>query len=115
MTRDEILNLKVGDKLQATNDTCYGKALPGAFWQKEREIVEIYAQGVSEWTGKAYICFYCDFGTGTRVSGSLQEGEEFYKLAQSPVYSVGYCTTCGDGSHLKLGKCYNCRPENQPA
>ena len=85
MTRQQILDLKIGDKLQDTLDLepfTGLKARPGAIYGKPRKVLEIFARGFNV-KGEAYVCFYTEFGTsGGRMSGSASEGEEMYRLAE---------------------------------
>lgn len=73
MTRDEILNLKVGDMVQHIIN---GKAMPPS------PVVEIYAQEISQYHGRAYVCFYQQFGENATISGSISEGEDFYRIIE---------------------------------
>jgi hypothetical protein len=60
-TRSEIESLKEGDLAP----DCFGN------W---RRVTRIYARG-NDVNGKAYICYYTEFGTGASISNSLKEGE----------------------------------------
>jgi hypothetical protein len=80
MTREEVINLEAGDRVEHTLDTAHGEALPNARYSAPREIVEIFARGISD-KGHAYVCFYTEFGAGSRMSGTILEGEEMYRLA----------------------------------
>jgi hypothetical protein len=60
-TRDEVLALKEGDL--APN--CFGE------W---RAVTRVYAKGFDV-EGRAYVCFYTEFGGTSRISGSLKEGK----------------------------------------
>jgi len=60
-TRSEIEALKEGD---LTPD-CFGN------W---RRVTKIYARG-GDIKGKAYVCYYTEFGPGASISNSLKEGE----------------------------------------
>jgi hypothetical protein len=82
MTRNQVLNLKVGDKVRHTMDACNGKALPGARYGEPKRVVNIHAQEVSEYHGRAYVCFYTEFGPTSTISGSCQEDQETYILAE---------------------------------
>jgi hypothetical protein len=37
---------------------------------------------VSEYHGRAYVCFYTEFGPTSTISGSCQEDQETYILAE---------------------------------
>ena len=78
MTRSEIQTLQIGDALENTMDTVDGKAQPNARYSQPRKVVEIYGQGDNV-NGEAYVCFYTEFGPNSRISGSLHEGEEYYR------------------------------------
>jgi len=82
MTREQVLNLKVGDRVRHTLDTRNGKALPNARYGESRQVVEIHAQRVSEYHGRAFVCFYTEFGPTSRISGSCGEGEEYYIIEE---------------------------------
>lgn len=82
MTRDEILNLKVGDKLSNTMDieprTGFTKLKSGARFSQPREIVSITARG-SRPDGKVYVLGYTEFGPNSEISFSIGENEVHYK------------------------------------
>lgn len=83
MTRDEILNLKVGDKLSETFDvvafTGFTKLQPNARFGRPKTVVEITVQKVSQRTGEAYVLGYLDNGPGSQISFSVGEGELHYR------------------------------------
>ncbi len=83
MTRDEILNLKVGDKLSMTLDieafTGLTKVKQGARYSLPKAVVEIAVQKVSEWTGKAYVLGYLHNGPGSQISFNIGENEVAYR------------------------------------
>ena len=58
---DDVLNLKVGDLAP----DCFGE---------EKPITSIFARGFDV-TGRAYVCYYTEFGARGSVSNSLKEGE----------------------------------------
>jgi hypothetical protein len=60
-TRTEIEALKEGDLAP----DCFGK------W---RLVTKVYAKG-HDVKGKAYVCYYTEFGPGASISNSLKEGE----------------------------------------
>jgi hypothetical protein len=60
-TRSEIEALKEGDLAP----DCFGN------W---RRVTKVYARG-DDVNGKAYVCFYTEFGPGASISNSLKEGE----------------------------------------
>lgn len=60
-TREHIVNLKVNDVVI----DCFGTL---------KLINEIYGRGFDV-NGKAYICFYTDFGGTSKMSASYKEGE----------------------------------------
>jgi hypothetical protein len=60
-TRDQIESLKIGDPAP----DCFGN------WKR---VIRIYARG-NDVNGKAYVCYYTEFGPGASVSNSLKEGE----------------------------------------
>lgn len=74
MTRNEVLSLKVGDVVQFH--------INGTSWQP-RKVVEITAQRVSEYHGKAFVCFYTEFGPTSQISGSCSEGDDTFTLVQA--------------------------------
>lgn len=82
MTRAEIENLKLGDMLECTYDTAFGKALPEARYGEPKPVVEIIYRGYDV-NGKAYVGFYVQYSEGCRMSGSITEGEEFYRLVKA--------------------------------
>jgi len=83
MTRNEVLGLRVGDAVQFCWDMVPGaRAHHMAKWSEPREVTSIFAQEVSSHHGKAYVCFYTQFGPHSTVSGSCREGEEYYRLAR---------------------------------
>lgn len=82
MTRNQVLNLKVGDKVRHTMDARNGKALPNARYGEPKKVVNIHAQEVSGYHGRAYVCFYTEFGPTSTISGSCSENEEYYILAE---------------------------------
>jgi hypothetical protein len=69
MTREEILNLKVGDVVR----------FPNGIMTHERQgakVVSIHAQKVSrtlKGQEHAFVCFYFDFGPGSTISASTSE------------------------------------------
>jgi hypothetical protein len=66
-SRDDVQNLAVGD------------CIPDCFGRMAR-VVRIYAQR-DDVSGKAFVCFYTDFGSGSSMSGSMKEGEIYMTLA----------------------------------
>ena len=60
-TRAEIEVLKEGDLAP----DCFGN------W---RRVTKVYSRG-DDVNGKAYVCFYTEFGPGASISNSLKEGE----------------------------------------
>ena len=60
-TRSAIEVLKEGDLAP----DCFGH------W---RRVTRIYARG-NDVNGKAYVCYYTEFGPGASISNSLKEGE----------------------------------------
>ncbi len=61
-TREEILTLRVGDSAPS----CFGRL---------ELVCEIFAQEVSEFHGKAFVCYYTQSASGLKVSNSLTEGK----------------------------------------
>jgi hypothetical protein len=59
-TRSEIEALKEGDLAP----DCFGQ------W---RRVTKIFSRGDDN--GKAFVCFYTEFGPGASISNSLKEGE----------------------------------------
>ncbi len=60
-TRAEIEAIKEGDLAP----DCFGQ------W---RRVIKIFARG-DDVNGKAYICYYTEFGANASISNSLKEGE----------------------------------------
>jgi len=60
-TRAEIQSMEVGDLAP----DCFGH------W---RRVTKVYAKG-HDVNGKAYVCYYTEFGPGASISNSLKEGE----------------------------------------
>jgi hypothetical protein len=60
-TRAEIEALKEGDKAP----DCFGHL---------RKITRIYSRG-DDLNGRAYVCYYTEFGPGASISNSLKEAE----------------------------------------
>ena len=60
-TRSEIEALKEGDLAP----DCFGN------W---RRVTKVYSRG-DDVNGKAYVCFYTEFGPEATISNSLKEGE----------------------------------------
>jgi hypothetical protein len=72
-TRSEIETIKESD--QAPD--CFGH------W---RRVNRIYARG-NDLNGKAYVCYYTEFGLGASISNSLKEGEINRTVALTAKYS----------------------------
>src|SRR5208283_461813 len=72
-TRDEIQSLEVGDLAP----DCFGQ------W---RRVTKIYGKG-HDVKGKAYICYYTEFGPTSIISNSLKEGEIHRTVALTGKYS----------------------------
>lgn len=69
-TREDVQNLAVGDHVP----DCFGKLA---------RVVRIFAQR-DDVHGKAFVCFYTEFGgsgSGSTMSGSMKEGEVYMTLA----------------------------------
>jgi hypothetical protein len=60
-SRKEVEGLEVGDRVL----DCFGKF---------REVTSVHARG-EDIHGKAYACFYTEFGEGAHMSGSIKEDE----------------------------------------
>jgi hypothetical protein len=73
-TRAEIEALKEGDPAP----DCFGN------W---RPVTKIYARG-DDVKGKAYVCYYTEFGPGASISNSLKEAELHRTVALT-----GKCTS----------------------
>ena len=73
-TREEIEKLQVGDLVI----NCFGE---------QRKITNIFARGNNLINGKAYICFYSEFGNGSEVSGSYAEDSLVRTVALSHYYT----------------------------
>ena len=74
-TREEIDRLQVGDLVL----NCFGE---------QRKITSIHARGNNFIDGKAYICFYSEFGnSGSTVSGSYAEDQMVRTVALSRYYT----------------------------
>lgn len=82
MTRNEILNLKVGDKLANTMDieprTGFTKLKPNAQFGEARSVVSITARGTRP-DGKVYVLGYTEFGPNSEISFSVGEDELHYQ------------------------------------
>jgi hypothetical protein len=61
-TREDVLGLNVGDL--APN--CFGEM---------RAVTEIFGSGINV-SGKAFVCYYAEFGPNSTMSHSLVEGEK---------------------------------------
>jgi hypothetical protein len=72
-TRAEIEALKEGDLAP----DCFGH------W---RRVTKVYAKG-HDVKGKAYVCYYTEFGQGASLSNSLKEGEVHRTVALTARYS----------------------------
>lgn len=72
-TRSEIYALKEGDLAP----DCFGN------W---RPVTRVYARG-DDINGKAYVCYYTEFGPGASISNSLKENEINRTIALSAKYS----------------------------
>ena len=72
-TRSEIEALKEGDLAP----DCFGN------W---RRVTRIFARG-DDVNGKAYICYYTEFGPGASISNSLCEGKINRTVALTAKYS----------------------------
>jgi hypothetical protein len=72
-TRSEIQALREDD--QAPD--CFGH------W---RRVTKIYARG-DDVNGKAYVCYYTEFGPGASISNSLKEGRINRTVALTAKYS----------------------------
>src|SRR5437870_5348682 len=83
MNREQIESRTVGSRLRFTMDTAHGKALPAARYGSAREVVEITYRGTSD-KGRAYVGGYTEFGENSRISFSITEGEESYRLEPQP-------------------------------
>lgn len=81
VTREQIQALKVGDLVRTTfdRDGFTGKVREGAVWSNWRRVVSIHAQK-DDVKGKAFVCFYLDWGNGLTVSDSAKEGEEHVEV-----------------------------------
>ncbi|HEV8364590.1 MAG TPA: hypothetical protein VGQ52_13835 [Gemmatimonadaceae bacterium] len=69
MTRDEIMNLQVGDAIE--------RDLIGTGNWTQTKVTQIFGRGVSA-QGLAYVCMYTDLGEGAEMSGSATEGDGRY-------------------------------------
>jgi hypothetical protein len=67
-TRTEVENLQVGDMVM----NCF---------KQYKKVVEIYGEGYDV-NGKAFKCFYQEFGTneGTKMSHSIKENEQIITI-----------------------------------
>jgi hypothetical protein len=72
-TRSEIETLKVGDLAP----DCFGN------W---RPVTKINARG-DDVKGRAYVCYYTEFGPGASISNSLKEGEVNRTVAVTARYA----------------------------
>jgi hypothetical protein len=80
MTRQQIEDLKVGDKIQRRYPTLHGQPLPQSRWGEPEVVTRIFARGVSV-RGKAYVCFDTRWSPNSEMSARVSEGEGHVRLA----------------------------------
>lgn len=85
MTREQIENLSLGDRVIRKH---MGRNPDG------ETVVEIFAKGVSDF-GNAYACFYTQWSEGSRMSGSVMEGEDNFDLVTDDNTFRVECVGCG--------------------
>jgi len=66
--------VRVGAMVAATHDTAHGVPLPGARWSPPRRVVEVFARR-DDIHGRAFVCFYTEFGEDARISDGAKEGD----------------------------------------
>lgn len=75
-TREDVQNLKVGD--MALNP-----------FGRYAEVKNIFAQK-DDINGKAFVCYYTDYGPGSTISNSAKEGEVTPSMAVTSKYMQNY-------------------------
>jgi hypothetical protein len=76
-SREDVLGLEVGD-------------LALDCFQKYQKVTEIYGRG-DDVSGRAYVCFYTDFGGGSQMSGSYKEGKLVRTVTLTNRYKSDEC------------------------
>ena len=81
ITREQVLALKVGDRVRTTFDIdgLTGKVRPGAVWSNWKRVVSIRAQS-QDVKGTAFACFCLESGKGGKVFDSVKEDETFMEI-----------------------------------
>jgi hypothetical protein len=51
-----------------------GQIVPNCFGQMKL-VTEVFAKGISEVDGKMFACFYQEFGSDSKMSHSIREGQ----------------------------------------
>ena len=72
--RADIARIRPGTMVSMTCDTAHGVPLPGARWSPPRRVVEVFARR-DDVRGRAFVCFYTEFGERARISDGAKEGE----------------------------------------
>lgn len=79
LTRADIARIREGAMVITTYDTAHGLPLPDARWRAARRVVEVFARQ-DDINGKAFVCFYTEFGANARMSGSAKEGDTHVRI-----------------------------------
>ena len=79
LTRADIARIQPGALVSTTYDTAHGAPLPTARWSRPRRVVEVFARQ-DDIHGKAFVCFYTEFGDNARISGGAKEDEMHVRI-----------------------------------
>jgi hypothetical protein len=74
LTRADIARILEGAMIITTYDTAHGLPLLNARWSRPTRVVEVFARK-DDINGKAFVCFYTEFGENARLSGGAKEGD----------------------------------------
>ena len=74
ITRENCQNLKAGDLVRWTIHTKHGIPVDCEPWSSWRKVTSIHGQDVNG-DGKAFVCFYVEFGPTSTISHSTHEGD----------------------------------------
>lgn len=74
LSRADIVRIRPGAMVGTTFDTACGIPLPGARWSPPRRVTRVFARR-DDVHGKAFVCFYVEYGDRAEISASAKEGE----------------------------------------
>ena len=84
LTRDDIARIRVGATVSMTFETAHGVPLAGARWSPPRRVTRVFARQ-DDLRGRAFVCFYTEYGERAEISASAKEGDVHVRVVADAI------------------------------